>query len=270
VTTTDTTAALGTSAGENRRFFAVTGMHRSHTSLLGRMLVDGGLRFHDKLVSADSTNPHGHYEDIDLLRLQRAILADNGAKWFRGVARPLHISTARRREARTIVLERYAQLGPAWGFKVPDTSLLLDFWAEWREARFLLIFRDPTSVLSSMYRRMGSQFYYRPDAILAMARSYAVYNERILAHRSSHPDRTFLVDSRDLMSRPEAVLKAAADKLQMPLSLPSRESSLIDREIVSARAQFLEWPISQLLGKGRRLQRVYAELVDLCDSAVVL
>ena len=72
------------------------------------------------------------------------------------------------------------------------------------------------------------------------------------------------------MAATPAAVKAAADKLQMPLSLPSRESSLIDREIVSARAQFLEWPISQLLGKGRRLQRVYAELVDLCDSAVVL
>jgi hypothetical protein len=254
---------------EERCFYAVTGMHRSHTSLLGRMLVDAGLRFHDDLVSSDATNPYGHYEDVDLLRVQRAVLADNGARWFRRTGPQLAVSCSRRREVQEIVVRRYEELGNGWGFKVPDTSLLLDFWADWPDARFLLIFREPAKVLSSLYRRMGAQFYYRPDAWHSMAEAYADYNERLLAHRLAYPDRTFLIDSRDLVTRPAEVLRAAADKLQMPIHADWSGASMIDREIVSARPQPLERQISQLFSKRRRLQYVYSQLVGASDSAAL-
>jgi hypothetical protein len=252
--------------GRQRRLFVVTGMHRSHTSMLGRMLVDAGMRFHDELVDGDTTNPYGHYEDVDILELQRAALRRVGARWYRGIARPIALTGEERSRLHAIVAARYAELGDAWGFKVPDSALFLDEWASFPEARFLLVFRDPRAVLSSLYRRMGRQFWLRPDAILSMARAYCIYNERILRLRAAEPERTFLIDSADLVADPERTIAAAASKLGFPAPRDWNGERLVDTSIRSAPSQPAERAAARLLSRSPRVQRIYRQLRAASDS----
>lgn len=260
------TAALPLSSAE-RPFFVVTGMHRSHTSLLGRMLVDAGMKFHSELVSADGTNPHGHYEDVDFLKLQEDILDDHGAKWFRGTTKTFSLTQEQEARAATLIDERYEALGEGWGFKVPHSTLFLDYWAQFPGARFLLIFRDPAAVLSSMYRRMGGQVYYRPDAWFSMAEAYAEYNRRIARHRREYPDRTYLIDSAHLVADPKRVISAAAEKIGMPVSSDWAGSGMIDKGIKSAPSRPLEEMLTRFFSARPAVLDAYRDLKQLADSA---
>jgi hypothetical protein len=108
-----------------KRFLVVTGMHRSHTSLLGSMIQRSGLPFHDDMVGADISNPHGHFEDVAILNIHKATLRDNRAKWFRGIDRPLDVSDARHQELAQVIAMRFATLGRAGVSRRPNRPC---FW----------------------------------------------------------------------------------------------------------------------------------------------
>jgi hypothetical protein len=248
-----------------KRFLVVTGMHRSHTSLLGSMIQRSGLPFHDDMVGADISNPHGHFEDVAILNIHKATLRDNRAKWFRGIDRPLDVSDARHQELAQVIAMRFATLGPRWGFKTPQSTLFLDMFARYPQARFLFIHRPPAPVLSSLLRRMGSQIYWRPDAPGRFARAYAVYNERIAAFTASHPERCHVVSSDRLMTDPDNVLKAASDKLGLGLDDIAAARALVRPETVSAPTNWLERILTRHLSGGRRVRRAH-EAVRVLDA----
>ncbi|MFN2099281.1 sulfotransferase [Altererythrobacter sp. MF3-039] len=247
-------------------FVVVTGMHRSHTSLLGRMLAASGIKFHHAMVGEHRSNPYGHYEDIEFMQLQEDALRSVGARWYRNIDSVRTFDHSDRDRASDLVLERTEELGPGWAFKVPHSSLFLEEWASFKNSRFLLIFREPAPVLSSMYRRMGWQFYARPDAIVAMARAYAIYNERLAEHKRRYPDRTFLIDSRDMLADPHKVLSAANVKLDMKLSLDWQPGDLVDQDIVSANSQPLEAWATRRLARLPRVKEAYRSVQLLADT----
>lgn len=250
-------------AGE---FFVITGMHRSHTSLLGRMLADAGLRLHDKLVGARESNPYGHFEDVDFLKLQNDVLYANNARWFRGTKREARWSEEQKERARELIVRRQTTLGEGWGFKVPHSTLFLDYWAEYPGAKFLFIFREPRAVLSSMYRRMGRQIYYRPDAWFSMAEAYVTYNRRLASHRREHPDRTYLIDSNDLVADPARVLHAAAEKIGLPIEPDWKGDGLIDNKIISSPSRRLASALTDWFSSRRDVREAYESLRVLSDS----
>lgn len=247
-------------------FFVVSGMHRSHTSLLGRMLVQGGLRFHSNLVGANQSNPYGHYEDVDFLVLQKAILASNGAKWFRNISSDLTVDESKRDVAHSLIEKRRADLGNGWGFKNPQSTLFLDFWEQWPEARFLLIFREPRAVMNSIYRRMGKQIYWRPDAWIDMARACAIYNRRVADFRKAHPQKTFLINSADLLENPARVLGAASQKIGLPIDPELVGTELVDRSIKSSPASWLAERLSDWAANREDVRQSYELALALSDS----
>lgn len=60
----------------------VAGFHRSGTSLVCQLLHRAGLFLGYDLLEAAFSNPHGHFEDTEVLNLHRQILADNGKTWL--------------------------------------------------------------------------------------------------------------------------------------------------------------------------------------------
>ena len=60
----------------------VVGFHRSGTSLLCQLLHRTGLFLGYDLLGAAFSNPHGHFEDIEVFSLHEQILADNGQTWL--------------------------------------------------------------------------------------------------------------------------------------------------------------------------------------------
>lgn len=246
-----------------RRLLVFTGMHRSHTSLLGSLFERAGLPFCGDLVGANSSNPFGHFEDVAILQLQKAILKDNGAKWFRGIDRPLVVSDARRAELSQLIARRFEELGPVWGFKTPHSSLLLDDLASFSEARFVFSYRAPRPVLSSLLRRMGRQLYWRPDAPLCFARAYAVYNERIAAFAEAHPDRCHVLSSDELLAEPKAVLDTVSCRFALELADSGSAVEVVRPDTISAQGHFLERRLSGWLSALPRVRRAYERMQTL-------
>lgn len=246
-----------------RCFVVLTGMHRSHTSLLGSLFERAGLPFHGELVGGNSSNPFGHFEDVGILQLQKAILKDNRARWFRGIDRQLVVSDMRQAELSQLIAQRFDELGPVWGFKTPQSSLFLDDLVSFTEARFVFIYRAPRPVLSSLLRRMGRQLYWRLDAPLHFARAYAVYNERIAAFAEKYPDRCEVLSSDELLKEPTAVLDAVSRRFGV--DLPNRGSAVevVRPSTVSAPGHPLEQGLSGYLSALPRVRRAYERMQAL-------
>lgn len=248
-----------------RHFLVFTGMHRSYTSLLGSLFEHAGLPFHGDLVGANSSNPHGHFEDVPILQLQKAILGDNHARWFRGIDRLLIVTDARQAELSQLIARRFNELGPIWGFKTPHSSLFLDNLASFPEARFVFIYRAPRPVLSSLLRRLGHQLYWRPDAPLYFARAYAVYNERIVAFAETYPNRCHVLSSDKLFAEPKAVLDVVSCRFGLNLPDSGSAVEVVRPDTVSTPGHLLEKRLSGWLSALPRVRRAYERMQTLAS-----
>src|SRR3954454_19058166 len=118
------------------RVVAITGMHRSGTSLLASFLERAGVDLGGDFFPADPRNPRGYFEDRELLELATAMLHSGCTPgeagwpdwgWTRGERLDRSGLAAFRGRAAELVAA-HAAGGGAWGWKDPRTSLLFDFW----------------------------------------------------------------------------------------------------------------------------------------------
>lgn len=191
----------------------VAGMHRSGTSLVASWLHAAGVDMGRRLLAANAANPHGYFEDEEILDLQRRMLAsavppgeDGHADWGWTESERLdRASFADYRAAAVRLLAARADARP-WGFKDPRSSLALEFWLDLLPgARFLLLYRLPWEVADSMQRLGAETFLRRPDYAY---RIWAFYNRHLLAFAASHPQQAILVSSNALVRDPEKLAGA--------------------------------------------------------------
>jgi hypothetical protein len=175
-------------------------MHRSGTSLVASALAAGGIAMGERLLPGDRHNRPGYFEDLDVLDLDRRLLAaacppgDPGhADWGWTESERLDVPAvveAHRGDARALV-EARAAAGRPWGFKDPRAALLLDFWLSMApDARFVLPYRLPWEVADSLQRLGADVFLRHPDYGY---RIWTFYNRHLLDFRRRHPERTVLV-----------------------------------------------------------------------------
>jgi len=175
----------------------VAGFHRSGTSAAARLLHQGGAHMGDDLVGARLSNPFGHYEDVAVVRLHEALLADNGLTWqVDEDIRPV-VSPARWEELRAFAAGRQ-QGHRIWGFKDPRACLFLPAWKEvLPEARVVVVFRHYADSVASLHRRearlarageepvaLHRRFWEVPGLALRM---WLVHNQALLAFAEAHP-----------------------------------------------------------------------------------
>ena len=146
----------------------ILGMHRSGTSALAGQCASLGFWFGDDLLPANSANPKGFFEDLEVMWADDRLVG----LLFGGWASPLSWSESasgivldhpRITEivagVRT-VLERLASKGQMWAVKEPRISRLLPLWwpllrAMEVDARLLMALRHPDEVAASLARRDG-------------------------------------------------------------------------------------------------------------------
>lgn len=244
-----------------QRIVVVSGMHRSNTSLLAQVLNSVGIRFGSQLVNASENNPHGHFEDIPLVKFHEAVLAENRSSWRAWRHRKYSVSENLDRVAREIVCSNTDD-EPAWGFKVPHATLLLDYWAGYDQAVFVLIFRDPRSVIHSALRRIGRQVYYKPYFALNMCLTYCVYNERILDFARQEANRVHLVHNQDLLQSPRRTIEEIDERLQIGLNFNAFDSAIIDRSIKGMKDRMLARAYAKAFGHITRASTVYSSLLE--------
>jgi hypothetical protein len=132
-------------------------MHRSATSLLTKGLFKCKVNIGSNVLSADSGNPHGYWEDTDWLYLNKHILAEAGGNWYDIPSEEKILKVGERADIKgrikKLVDKRYAKY-PLWGFKDPRTTLTIKvIRPHLKQHQFFVCFRDPAEVAESLLKR---------------------------------------------------------------------------------------------------------------------
>ena len=133
----------------------ILGMHRSGTSLVASMLEAMGVHMGDRLLGANEYQPHGHFEDMDFLTMNQAILQDAGGNWADPPAWEAIEGAGERLKHQIAGLVHQKQRG-LWGWKDPRTCLTAGLYhPHLDDARYVVVRRDRPAVVTSLMKRGG-------------------------------------------------------------------------------------------------------------------
>ncbi len=194
------------------------GFHRSGTSLVCQLLHRAGLFLGYDLLEAAFSNPHGHFEDTEVLNLHRQILADNGQTWL--VSKPfLPVVTELHWQRMERIIQRRDAEYSLWGFKDPRVCLFMMIWKYLLpNAKVLLVYRHFSDTTYSLGRRQSTEllsnptgppgkyrrFWEEPDLALRM---WLTHNDALLTFARTYPEDTLAV-SLDMVENGFPVIKA--------------------------------------------------------------
>jgi len=157
---------------------AIAGMHRSGTSMVAKMLHDGGLFLgsDDELMAAASDNTEGFWEHNDIVALNDAILGEMGGAWDLPPSGEQDWDGERFAPMRDIagkIVGRFSGMDP-WGWKDPRNSLTLPLWRTvLGEFKVVSVVRNPLEVAMSLAKRNN----FSPALGLYL---WYAYNKRVL------------------------------------------------------------------------------------------
>jgi len=216
VTTGPASSAVAGGAGaegaETRRFVCVTGMHRSGTSAVARVLDLLGVDFGDRadLLGGLHDNPEGFWESLPIVRLDEALLWRAGGSWDDppwlddGWESEPALDDARTTAERLV--DRAFVSGSVAGWKDPRTSLVLPFWRTVVSVdRTVLVLRDPREVARSVAVRNR----FGPERAAYLWLRYTVAAWRADSTR-------VVVSYDDLLRDPWATTRYLAGALELP------------------------------------------------------
>ncbi len=141
----------------------ITGMHRSGTSLVARLLNLCGLQLGpaDQLLPPGEGNPQGFWENREMDRITEGLLAQLADGWDfllppfpDGWESSPGITPYREQAHRQIAVLARQQ---PWGWKDPRASLVLPFWRSLLpDLQVVICLRHPAEVNASLKKRVGS------------------------------------------------------------------------------------------------------------------
>jgi hypothetical protein len=193
-------------AADGTRVVCVTGVHRSGTSLVARILARLGVYLGETadFVAPARDNPQGFFERRDIVALNDELLSRNGGSaidpprlepgWERAPALdPL------RREAAALI-EGWTTGRALVGWKDPRTSLTLPFWRTLLPVELtLLVIRHPLEVASSLAARDG----------IATDHGSRLFVAYVVSALQSDPDAV-IVRYQDLFDEPRVQVERLA------------------------------------------------------------
>jgi hypothetical protein len=194
----------------------VVGMHRSWTSAVAQLLIANGFYGGEahELLAPNFTNVYGHFEHLDVGRINAELLSSLGATWFvpprlaavdAAVDRLSDLTGQPIRE----VLERLSQHGTPV-IKDPRATIVLPAWIKAApDAVFVACVRNPLSVAQSMQGRDGTAL---PSGLAL----WEIYNAALL--RWLPLERTVFVDS-DVVAGAAAARRAIVEELRHRLEV---------------------------------------------------
>src|SRR5438034_178187 len=207
--------AAGIAEGGETRVVAVAGMHRSGTSMVARILGECGVYLGEpeELVPATPTNPEGHFEHVDFLRVNKAVLAKLLGSWKRPPRRLAWLVLAPRlaslREEASGLVSGMDGRSP-WAWKDPRTSLTLPFWLPLvPDLRLVVCVRDPLAVARSLEARDGL-------SLRAGLGLWEAYNRAVM--RAAPPGRTTVTRYEAYFDDPGREIRRLVERLALPAS----------------------------------------------------
>jgi hypothetical protein len=186
---------------------AITGMHRSGTSMVTRALHDSGLHLvgtgAEELIEAAEDNPEGFWENKAIRDCNDELLEATGGAWDNPpVLPPVAVDDPRVAHVAAATTAAIAALAEheRWGFKDPRTCLTAAYWLDLEpDLRFVICVRHPIDVALSLKRRNQNSYSL---GLSLWERYYATVLDQVPNERRivTHYD-TFFVDPEGEMAR---------------------------------------------------------------------
>jgi len=114
----------------------------------------------EKMVSSTRGNPFGHWENLEILKINEAVLSHFKGTWDNPPDFPDRWAEntdldVMFKEAEGVI-SPFWSVGKVWGWKEPRTTLLVPFWRKIiPNIKFVVMIRDPLSVALSLQKRDG-------------------------------------------------------------------------------------------------------------------
>ena len=211
--------ALKSRSNFMKKALVIVGMHRSHTSLLARILHQAGLFLGADLIEGDAHNIYGHFESAAIVKFHESwILKEGlGSKWNlidRRKARLVSQSSDFKKEALGLLKEGFDR--DQYGWKDPRAPFFLEGWhAVLPDAKYLMVFRHPVQVVRSLVRRTKARSGKKihPFLIHRYMNLWNETNKAILAFYTTHTKDCILLNSpEDLLNEStHQILKSRLD-----------------------------------------------------------
>jgi hypothetical protein len=138
----------------------ILGMHRAGTSLVAGMLHKMGISMGTSFLSPDENNPHGYFEDLDFLWINKGLLENAGGSWKQppsiddllGMSKKFHNII---RE--TIQRKQGASTDFKWGWKDPRNCFTCWIYSPHvQNARYIVVVRDFAGIQKSLEKTHGN------------------------------------------------------------------------------------------------------------------
>lgn len=192
----------------------ITGMHRSGTSMVTRLLNLCGLDLGPEeqlMPPAPDNNPEGFWEHLALVAINDEILHHHGGSWKHPPVFPAGWETSANMRA----LCEHAAALPAtcgfkapWGWKDPRAALTLPFWKTvWPDQRVVICIRNPVEVALSLLKRDGL-------SCRAGLKLWLAYHDQLL--KNVPPENRVVTHYDSYFDDPRAELQRLVEQLQLP------------------------------------------------------
>jgi hypothetical protein len=234
----------------------VAGMHRSGTSFVASLLRAAGVDMGARLMPAAAGNARGHFENLDFVEFHMRWLRLTGhdaSGWAaeHGLALPDDAAS----EAREILTSNARAAG--WGWKDPRTTLFLEFWASIvPEANYLFVYREPSEVIDSLFRRGDEVIRLSPELA---AQAYQSHNNMILRFARAHRSRCLIVNVAEAARDPKRLLAMISQRFEIDVDLhaasPFDSEQMKTIEPSSSRSTLLRYLLPELERLYARLER---------------
>ena len=260
----------GTTVMDITRPVVITGMHRSGTSMVARLLQSSGLWLgsDDELLGGASDNPEGFYEHLRVIDLNDRLLGAFGGAWDCTPQWPEGWTALPQAQSHAGAAREIGQSLAAngrWGWKDPRGCLTLPFWLEvFPDLTVVLCVRNPLEVAVSLHERNGmshARALQLWEAYLRSVLAATSSTQRLITHYDAHisephGERERLVAGVGLQPIGEVGLQPIGEVGLQPIGegivAKSRRHSRFGRQDLSAA------------GLSARLVRLYREL---CEEA---
>lgn len=228
----------------SKTLIVVLGMHRSGTSAVAKSLQVFGVDLGKQLEPPAEYNAKGYWEDIDIVRLNEAMLDTLNMTWHSLAPVTEHdVEILCQRgfllEATTL-LRNKTQGVECFGFKDPRTAKLLPFWmrvfaASGFDVKYVLVYRNPLSVADSLARRDN---FSRAKSFILIA-DYLINCISFL-----QSEKVALIDYDTLMQQPLMQLKLISDALG--LDFKQADAERFSQDFLDKRLRHSEYTCADL------------------------
>ena len=218
----------------NPRTVLILGMHRSGTSLMANWLQSCGLNIGENLLVGDSfSNPNGHFEDLDFLKLHQELLIQSGV-YQSGIdpsaIDPIVLNQESINRIKSLLNKKQESI-ISWGWKDPRSVLFINTYdILLPNALFIVLYRNPYEVVNSLYKRdlkvltkshtsekIGFYSYIKtyfktllgkPSIRAKYLKVWVNYNRILISQlKDKVPEKVLFVNIKDIQKKDSGIIK---------------------------------------------------------------